>query len=337
MSQPTHPKSTPATRAKLANRTAPTNGDNTADPVSDLEHRQPHDQTIGETAEQLTRIVSPEPLGDDRFLGLPSNGDGAAGTFGGHFLGQAAGAALATVDADRCMHSLHAYFLRGGEAGVPIEYVVERLRDGRSFGTRRVTARQHDKDLFVMMASVTVPSRGPEIDPLPPADFAHLPAPETLPRYHELMATHDPVPLPEAWALREHGIDTRIVNAPWSPRGPSAQQGIRMWIRTNGAITANPAVHTALLAYQSDESISDNVLVPFGLTWGSPEVFFVSLDHAMWFHRNVNLNEWHFVEQAPVVTTGGRGVASGSVWTQDGVCVATFAQEALMRVKGYED
>jgi acyl-CoA thioesterase II len=289
-----------------------------------------------ESAADLVNIVTPEPLGNDRFLGHPSSGDGAAGTFGGHFLGQAAAAALATVDNDRHIHSFHAYFLRGGEAGVPIEYVVDRLRDGRSFGTRRVTARQHDKDLFTMMASVAVAARGPVIAPTPPADFADLPDPETLPRYHDLMATRDPVPLPEAWALREHGIDTRVVNAPWSPRGPSAQDGIRMWIRTNGKVADDPALHAALLAYQSDESISDNVLVPFNLTWGSPDVFFVSLDHAMWFHQPVNLNHWHFVEQAALVATGGRGIASGTVWTRAGQCVATFTQEALMRVTGYE-
>ena len=108
------------------------------------------------------------------------------------------------------------------------------------------------------------------------------------------------VSLPEEWALREHGIDVRIVNAPWASGGLSQQGGINMWIKANGLAPPAPKLHAAMLAYQSDESIADNVLLPFNLTWGSPDLFFVSLDHALWLHSPIDLNEWHFVEQKPI-------------------------------------
>lgn len=287
---------------------------------------------MSEALIDLIDILTLQPTGPDRFTGRGSHGDGADGTFGGHFLGQATAAALATVDDDRQVHSLHAYFLRGGTPGQPIEYEVERVRDGRSFCTRRVRAVQHGKTAFELMASFSVASQGETITPPLPEDFSSLPAPDSLPTYKALMATHDPVPLPAEWSLRDHGIDVRVVNAPWAPRGPSDKQGIRMWIRANGTVRDDPKLHAAMLAYQSDESISDNVLVPFGLTWGTPGVFFVSLDHALWMHGQINLNEWHFVDQWPVVAGDGRGVSTGFVWSRDGKLIASFTQEALMRI-----
>lgn len=281
---------------------------------------------------ELIEILSPSPLGDDRFRGRGSHSDGADGTFGGHFLGQAAACASATVDEGRLLHSLHAYFIRGGQPGQPIDYEVERIRDGRSFCTRRVRAHQNGKTAFELIASFTVSASSEVIEPATPCDFTALPAPESLPRYHELMASQTPVPLPEEWALREHGVDVRVVNAPWSPNGPSEKQGIRMWIKADGTIPDDRALHTALLAYQSDESISDNVLVPFGVTWGSPGVFFVSLDHALWIHRPIDMNQWHFVDQWAVTAASGRGTSTGFVWSEEGALVASFTQEALMRI-----
>jgi len=286
---------------------------------------------MSEALDDLIELLDLEETGKGHFRGRGSHGDGAEGTYGGHFLGQAAAAALRSVGEDRALHSLHGYFLRGGRPGTPIDYTVERVRDGRSFSTRRVQAGQDGRLAFELTASFCAEDGGRELRADPPRDFHGLPRPESLPRYHELMASHDPVPLPGDWALREHGMDVRVVNAPWSPRGPSESQGIRMWIRANGRAPADPKLHAAMLAYQSDESISDNVLVPFGVTWGDPNVFFVSLDHALWYHRPIDLNRWHFVEQWPVVATRGRGLSTGQVWDENGVLVATFTQEALMR------
>jgi acyl-CoA thioesterase-2 len=287
---------------------------------------------MSEALEDLIEILSPELCGVDQFRGKGSGGDGADGTYGGHFLGQATAAALATVSEDRAVHSIHAYFLRGGTPGLPIDYHVERVRDGRSFSVRRVTASQDGKKAFELYASFSLAAEGAIIDAVTPADFDSLPEPESLSLYRDLMLSHDQVPLPESWALREHGIDLRVVNAPWSPNGPSSAGGIRMWIRANGVAPAQPNLHAAMLAYESDESVSDNLLIPFGKTWGSPGVFFVSLDHAMWFHRPINLNEWHFVEQWPVTAANSRGVATGQVWSRDRKLVASFTQEALMYI-----
>ena len=267
----------------------------------------------------------------DVYEGCGSTGDGATTTYGGHLLGQATAAATYTVESDRALHSLHAYFLRAGKPQEPIEYRVERVRDGRSFATRRVHAFQGEKVIFELMASFAKLEHSLVMDALPPEDFADLPAPETLLPYHELMAMQSTLPFPEEWALREHGVDVRTVNAPWAERGASVHNGIRLWIKANGSVPDDPAVHTALLAYQSDESISDNTLVPFGLTWNSPEITFVSLDHAMWFHRPVRMDEWLFVEQQPITTAQGRGLSTAKIWNQRRELVASVTQEALFR------
>lgn len=283
--------------------------------------------------DELIDILRLERIAEDRFLGRGSSGDGADGTYGGHFLGQASAAALMTVAPEQTAHSLHAYFLRRGEPGQSIDYAVERVRDGVSFSSRRVCAYQNERLLFELHASFTRQgSSGLTQRAQVPDDFTSLPPPGSLPRYSELMASHDPVPLPEEWALREHGIDVRVVNAPWAPRGPSPAGGIRMWIRANGQLPDDPQLHNAALAYQSDESLADTLLVPFGVTWGDEGVFCVSLDHAMWFHDTVDLNAWHFVEQRALTVTNERGVGTGSVWSQDGRLVATFTQEVLLRI-----
>jgi acyl-CoA thioesterase-2 len=281
--------------------------------------------------ESLIDILSLEPQGQDRWRGIGSTADGADGTYGGHLLGQATAAALASVDDERVLHSIHGYFLRAGQPQSDYEYEVTRVRDGRSFSSRRVTCMQHGKTVFELMASLAVPEDGPSFSPPPPQDFDALPSPESLPRYRDVMAAADPLPLPAEWALREHGIDLRPVNAPWCERGPCAAGGIRHWIRANGTAPDTPALHSAMLAYQSDESLADSLLIPFKLSWGAPGVTFVSLDHALWMHRQVQMNEWLFVEQWPGPVANARGVAHGRVWTQAGALVATFSQEALLR------
>ena len=140
----------------------------------------------------------------------------------------------------------------------------------------------------------------------PPADFSDLPDPESLAGYPELMASLDPMPFPAEWALKPRGIDIRMVNAPWLPQGPSPRGGIRSWNRTPDRLPDDPGLHAALFAYHSDESISDNVLVAFDVTWSTEGAMVFSLDHAIWFHRPFRMDEWHFVEQWPVVADGAR-------------------------------
>ncbi len=280
----------------------------------------------------LVATLGVTPLGEHRFSGRGSTNDGADGTYGGHYLGQATAALLADNDDARQLHSLHAYFLRAGQPEQAYEYCVERVREGRSFSNRRVQCWQQGKLIFEMTASLMVPESGVSMDAIPPDDFATLPAPESLPRYGDVMRGLDPLPLPPAWALREHGIDLRPLNAPWCERGVSTAGGIRHWIRADGALPDDNRLHTALLAYQSDESISDNILIPFGVNWGAPGLSFVSLDHAMWFHQPVDLNDWLFIEQWPARAGRGRGLAHARVWNRAGELVASFAQEALLRL-----
>ena len=281
---------------------------------------------------ELVNILTLERLEAYHFKGQGSKNDGAEGTYGGHLIGQSVAAAIETVNQDRTIHSLHAYFLSAGQPGEPIDYEVNGLRDGRSFCSRKVIGKQDGRVLIELNASFCKGKVGLKFSIAKPLDFDRLPSPEELPRYTELMATQDPLPFREDWALEERGLDVRIVNAPWSQRGVSKDGGIRMWIRADGELQSKPSLHAAILAYQSDESLADNVLNPFQLTWASPNVFMVSLDHALWFHRPVDLNNWHFVEQWPVCMALERGVASGYVWNNQGVLVASFTQEALVRV-----
>ncbi len=291
--------------------------------------------TGSEALDQLIATVSVTPIGEDRFEGVGSTADGVDATFGGHFLAQATSAALATVEPDRQLHSIHASFLRGGRPGEPFVLQVERVRDGSSFATRRVRVFQDEgRVLFELQASCTRPEDGPDYQGTrPPVDLAELPAPESLPTYRELMGSLDPLPLPEAWALRDYGLDVRTINAPWAPNGPSEHDGIRLWVRANGPLPTDQHLQSAILAYQSDESLADCVAIPWGGTWGSPGVLFVSLDHAMWFHRPFDLNRWHLIDQRPVTVGRARGLATASVWDPAGELVATTTQEALFRLE----
>lgn len=283
--------------------------------------------------DKLIAIVTLEDLGDDCFRGVGSSDDGVDATYGGHFVGQALAAAQATVDDDRVIHSLHGYFLRRGQPGEPYTLAVERLREGRSFCTRRITVNQEsEKVQFEMLASFARSEEGPLSNPEPPPGFDALPRPESLPTYHQLMTSLDPLPLPPTWALRDYGLDLRTVTAPWTVSGPSSEGGIQLWVRADGQLTADRRLHASILAYQSDESLADNIAIPWGATWGSPGVIFVSLDHAMWFHRPFDLNQWHFIDQRPVTVGNGRGLATAKVWDTGGQLVASFTQEALLRL-----
>jgi acyl-CoA thioesterase II len=289
------------------------------------------DGRVSRALDELLDILEPRRQPDGTFSGVGSKDDGWDNVYGGHLLGQATAAGLATVEGDRQLHSLHAYFLKSARAGSPITYAVEPVRDGRSFCTRRVTANQGGAELFELMLSCCVPEDGADLSPPPPPDFADLPEPESLLSYPDLMRTHDPLPFPADWALKDRAVDQRLVNSPFAPAGPSERSGIRYWMRADGALPDDPKVHAAILVYQSDDSVSDNVIVPFGVTWGTEGTLIVSLDHAMWFHRPFRADEWLFVEQWPDTAAGARGLATARFWDRSGRLVATCAQEALMR------
>ncbi len=245
--------------------------------------------------------------------------------FGGQVAGQALVAAARTVEPESRVHSLHAYFLRPGDTRIPILYEVDRIRDGLSFVTRRVTAIQHGRAIFSLSASFQVPEDGfDHSDPMP-----EVPAPETLPN------------IKERWAdiAAERG-DTRfevdlpfdLRNCDWGPtdREKPLPPYQRIWLKATGTLPDDPVLHACALTYASDMTLLDTALLPHAL--GPVDaVFMASLDHAMWFHRPFRADEWLLYAQDTPSASGGRGFARGAVFTPDGKLAVTVIQEGLIR------
>jgi acyl-CoA thioesterase-2 len=280
----------------------------------------------------LLSILDLETLEDNLFRGR-SPQQSWQRVFGGQVLGQALVAAVRTVDAGRVAHSLHAYFLLGGDPKVPIIYSVERVRDGGSFSTRRVTAIQHGRPMFVM--SVSFHKAEPGFDHQ--SEMPKVPAPEDLPSEQELkarMIAHLPANMRSYWE-RERPIELRPVDVSRyfsrEPRRPEQY----IWMRATGALPgALPddfPLHQCVLAYASDFSLLDTALIAHGKLMFDKDVQLASLDHALWFHRAFRADEWLLYAQDSPSSYGARGFCRGSIYTRDGRLVASVAQEGLMR------
>ena len=279
--------------------------------------------------EMLVELLDLEPIEVNIFRGV-SPDDDRQRVFGGQVAGQALVAAARTVDADRHVHSLHAYFLRPGDPTAPILYEVDRIRDGRSFTTRRVVAIQHGRAIFNLAASFHVDEEGLEHQ-LPMPD---VPDPESLPTFEERMA-----PFKDElgdWYVRPRPIDIRFVDVvpAFKSRGsappPAAVQ--RVWMRADGELPDDRLLHACLLTYASDMTLLDTALLPHGLSWNEHRLMVASLDHAMWFHRSFRTDDWLLYDQDTPSTSNSRGLARGSVFTRDGVLVASVIQEGLIRL-----
>jgi acyl-CoA thioesterase-2 len=250
--------------------------------------------------------------------------------FGGQVLGQALSAAAQTVPAERHVHSLHAYFLRPGNVSSPIVYDVDRIRDGSSFTTRRVVAIQHGEAIFNLAASFQKIEQGFEHqDAMPDA-----PAPESLPTELERNAAYVELvrPLLGAEAFRRGPFELRSVEPADHPFHPSKKPARRMvWLRTNGKLADDAALHHSLLAYASDYAFVGTALLPHGVSWLTPGMQIASLDHVMWFHQPFRVDEWllHVIESP--VAHGARGLVRGRFYTRDGRLVASTSQEGLIR------
>jgi acyl-CoA thioesterase-2 len=246
--------------------------------------------------------------------------------FGGQVAGQALVAAGRTVAADRAVHSLHAYFIRGGDPSVPIVYTVDRVRDGRSFSVRRVLAVQHGDAIFSLSASFQLDQGGREHG----AEMPPVPAPETLPTLSDRLAefprlARNRLPFP---------FDLRYVDdPPWVQRahGPRLDGGNRVWMRATGTLPDDPLLHVCALTFASDLTLLDAVLLRQGVAWGLDPITGASLDHAMWFHRPFRADEWFLYDSESPSASGSRGLAEGRIFTQDGRHVATVMQEGLLR------
>ena len=246
--------------------------------------------------------------------------------FGGQVAAQALMAATRTVE-EGSVHSLHAYFLRPGDPTVPILYEVDRIRDGRSFTTRRVVGIQHGHAIFNLAASYHRHEEGLEHQ----FDMPEVPDPESLPDFKSRMAPW--ADRMGEWFHRPRPIDTRHVD--WVP--PDSAEALppvsRVWMRADGTLQDDPVLHTCVLTYLSDMTLLDTTLLPHGRGgWTGAQIMMASLDHAMWFHRPFRADEWLLYSQDTPSTSGARGLARGSIFTHDGQLAVSVVQEGLIRV-----
>ncbi|HMK80857.1 MAG TPA: acyl-CoA thioesterase II [Xanthobacteraceae bacterium] len=250
--------------------------------------------------------------------------------FGGQVIGQALVAATRTVEG-RTPHSLHAYFLIGGDPRVPIIYEVDRIRDGKSFTTRRVVAIQHGQAIFTLMVSF----HNDEAGLAHQAAMPDVPPPEELPSEAEIRATLLPR-MPEAvqrYYSSERPIELRPVEY-GRYLGKKVDGGkFNVWIRTTGKLPDDPAIHQCVLAYASDMSLLDTALAPHGRSLFESDFMGASLDHALWLHRPFRADEWLLYAQESPNLNGARGFSRGLIFRRDGVLVANVTQEGLVRLK----
>lgn len=274
------------------------------------------------SVDELLKLLDLEAIEDNLFRGQQPD-TMLQRVFGGQVLAQGVMAAIRTISADYLVHSLHSYFLRPGDTSVPIVYDVDSLRDGRSFATRRVTARQHGRPIFFMTANFQIPEGGVEhADPMP-----EVPAPEDCP---DLIRMAPPAQL-EEWKREWAAVDMRPAGTAVDQPGAAHAGRSQWWIKLDGELPAEATMQTAAFTYATDMTLLPAVLVPHGLNLMSPGVQSASLDHTIWFHRPIRADQWWLYDQATPSAQGGRGLALARVF-QDGRLCATVAQEGLVRV-----
>ncbi len=286
--------------------------------------QEPHQSAM----QDLLDVLDLEPLEVNLFRGINSK-VGRKRVFGGQVLGQALVAAGRTVEAARAAHSLHAYFLLGGDPAHPILYEVERTRDGGSFTTRRVKAIQHGAVIFTMSASFHKEEDGYTHQ----LEMPDVPPPDELPSASELMKRMlDTLPenMRSFWE-REQPVDLRPVDVSrYISRAPQPPQQ-SIWLKANGRLPDDPRLHQCVLAYASDFTLLDTALIAHGKLLFDPDVQLASLDHALWFHRDFRADDWLLYVQDSPNAGGARGFCRGNFFTRDGTLVASTAQEGLIR------
>jgi len=278
--------------------------------------------------DDLLHLLRLERIEDNIFRG-ESRDIGSAQVFGGQVLGQALSAAQHTVDG-RVAHSLHAYFLRRGDMDAPILYDVDRSRDGGSFSVRRVVAIQHGRPIFNFAASFQVPEQGMSHQ----ASMPDVPGPDGLPDSTEVpQEVLEQIPQKMRRYLTEkRPFEFRPVRATNFTKAEKLPPVKHIWIRTVDTLPDELALHQNLLAYVSDYELLGTATLPHGLLFGRDRVMMASLDHALWFHRDMRVDEWLLYSTDSPNASGARGYARGQFFTTDGVLVASTAQEGLMRI-----
>jgi acyl-CoA thioesterase-2 len=280
-----------------------------------------------DTPESLPQTLSLERLEVNLFRGTSPRGGGPR-IFGGQVIGQSLLAAYETVE-DRVCHSLHCYFIRPGDPRVPIVFEVDRSRDGGTFTTRRVVAIQNGKQIFNLAASFQVVEEGFEHQ----IEMPEVPAPESLPDEFVTRAKFmkDAPEQMREMMMRPRPIEMRGVDGDvFFSEGPREAKSA-MWFRARVPIGDDAHMHQVILAYASDMNMLSTAMRPHRVHWETPGLQSASLDHAMWFHKPSNFNEWHLYTQDSPSASGGRGFVRGSIYDQRGVLVASVAQEGLIR------
>jgi acyl-CoA thioesterase II len=278
---------------------------------------------------ELIDLLQLERIEEDLFRGQ-SRDIGTRVVFGGQVLGQALSAAQRTVDPQRVVHSLHAYFLRAGDIEAPIVYAVDRARDGKSFSVRRVVAIQHGQPIFNFSASFQIHEAGvehqiampevpqpedlPPAEPLPPSELAKLPVKQ------------------QRWLGRKGPFEFRNVH-PRNELNPVKRAPLQqIWFRLIDRAPDDASLHQAMLAYASDFYLLGTSMLPHGISYLHGNVQMASLDHAMWFHRPLRVDEWLLYSCDSPTAQGARGLNRGMIFSRDGKLVASTAQEGMIRV-----
>ncbi len=272
--------------------------------------------------DDLIQLLDLEQIEENIFRGQTAD-ETLQRVFGGQVAGQALVAAYRTIDG-WSVHSLHSYFLRPGDASIPIIYQVERIRDGRSFATRRVVAIQHGQPIFHLTASFHVQEDGFEHHLPMPTD---VPDPESLPDFRTRYAKI----LPKVYLDRPRPIDIRVV-----PQLTTSDDRSNMhqfvWVKASGEVPEDPVLDACILTYASDMTLLDSVNRPHGVSVFEPDLMMASLDHAMWFHRPFRTDQWLLYAQDTPSASGARGLARGLIF-QDDKLVVSVVQEGLIRRK----
>jgi len=282
-----------------------------------------------EILDRLIELLDLEELEVNIFRGR-SPQENRQRVFGGQVAGQALVAAGRTVEG-RVVHSLHAYFLRPGDPTIPILYEVDRIRDGKSFTTRRVVAIQHGQAIFSLSSSYHVREDGLEHQ----ATMPDVPHPDELPSEGEIRGAIMPM-MPDPvrrYYEQERPIELKPVEFQRYLKREPMPPKFNVWIRATGKLADEPAVHESVLAYASDMTLLDTSLVAHGKTVFSPEIMAASIDHAMWFHRPFRADQWLLYSQDSPNSSAGCGFTRGLIFTEDGTLVASVAQEGLIRLR----
>jgi acyl-CoA thioesterase II len=283
---------------------------------------------MNQLLDDLIKVMTLERLEMNLFRG-ESRDIGSPQVFGGQVLGQALVAATATAD-ERTVHSLHAYFLRRGDFNSPIVYEVDRALDGKHFSSRRVVAIQHGRQIFNMSASFQQAETGLEHQ----ISIPDVPTPESLPDIEShYRRVADKLPAAARRILEQkRPFEFRPVHEPDTLRREKSPPLKYIWFRTVDKLGDDEALHRSLLAYVSDFHLLDTALKPHGISMISPKLVIASIDHAMWFHRSVRVDDWLLYVIDSPSASGARGFTRGSVFARDGRLVASAAQEGLIRV-----